>query len=86
MKRDLNQQEDSNHGLFEAFNKAGTTLASIEKAISGFTDTLAEKKSANGDSHVKRDLNDMDETWMSWTKMTGDPEWMEANDKVREAY
>ncbi|EGO51373.1 hypothetical protein NEUTE1DRAFT_113454 [Neurospora tetrasperma FGSC 2508] len=87
-KRDLNHQEDSKLGLSEAVEKTRRTVVDIEKAISGFVEGLGKGKTApeNGDGHAKRDLNDMDETWMSWTKMTGDPKWMEANDKVREAY
>ncbi|KAK3489569.1 uncharacterized protein B0T23DRAFT_431018 [Neurospora hispaniola] len=87
-RRDLNHQEDSKLGLSEAVEKTRRTVVDIEKAISGFVEGLGKSKTApeNGDGHVKRDLNDMDETWMSWIKMTGDPKWMEANDKVREAY
>lgn len=62
-KRNLNHQEDSKHGFFEAFNKAFQRFLDIEDAISRFVEELGKRKTVpeNGDGYIKRDL-------MTWTR------------------
>ncbi|KAK3500519.1 hypothetical protein B0T13DRAFT_447201 [Neurospora crassa] len=52
VKRDLNHQDDSQLGLFEAFNKAFQRLVDIEDSISGFVEGLGKSKTAPVDSET----------------------------------